>query len=126
MVLCGTCEYMLRGQGGRQWKGTYDLNYNHHDSVQKLEDSVIHKCAICRAISDELRSKLGSEQPSAAKELAITACISEISSAGKYRLWRLDFKIRYDRDLKCQRVFIPKEISELCMVFILARKTNSL
>jgi hypothetical protein len=101
---------MLRGQDRRQWHGTYDLHFNHHDSVRELQESAIHHCGICRSIYQELCTKLAGEKPSENCPLAITACLSVIPNFDPIRLYRLDFKIRYDA-LRCQRTFILKKIS---------------
>lgn len=45
---------MLRGQVGRQWRGTYDLHFDHHDSIKTLKASHGMGCGICQALYEEL------------------------------------------------------------------------
>jgi hypothetical protein len=58
-MLCDTCFRMLRGQDGRIWKGTYDLNFNHHTQMKDLNRSADMHCGICRILFEELQTKLG-------------------------------------------------------------------
>jgi hypothetical protein len=103
---------MLRGQDRRQWKGTYDLHFNHHNSVNELKDSAAHyNCGICRSILVELRTKLDGSEPVEQELLAVSASITGITSPESKKLWRLDFKIRYAA-IRCRRTFILKEASE--------------
>lgn len=44
---------MLRGQVGRQWRGTYDLHFDHHHSIKTLEASHNMGCGICRILYEE-------------------------------------------------------------------------
>jgi len=53
-MICTTCYCMLRGQTGRQWRGTFDLHFNHHSTLYSLERSARMGCCICRIIWDEL------------------------------------------------------------------------
>lgn len=63
-MLCEICWRMLRGQVGRQWRGTYDLHFDHHDSIGTLKTSYSMGCGICRVLYEELMA-------SAAKDLAL-------------------------------------------------------
>lgn len=53
-MLCEICWRMLRGQVGRQWRGTYDLHFDHHDSIETLKTSHGMGCGICRVLYEEL------------------------------------------------------------------------
>lgn len=53
-MLCEICWRMLRGQVGRQWRGTYDLHFDHHDSIETLKTSYSMGCGICRVLYEEL------------------------------------------------------------------------
>jgi hypothetical protein len=59
-MICDTCFKMLRGQDGRIWKGTYDLNFNHHTQMKDLRRSADMHCGICRVLFAELRTRSGS------------------------------------------------------------------
>lgn len=58
-MICNTCFKMLRGQDGRIWKGTYDLNFTHHTQMTDLCHSADEHCGICRVLFAELQSRLG-------------------------------------------------------------------
>lgn len=53
-MLCEICWRMLRGQVGRQWRGTYDLHFDHHASIETLKTSHGMGCGICRVLYEEL------------------------------------------------------------------------
>jgi hypothetical protein len=110
---------MLRGQGGRQWKGTYDLHFNHHDSAGHLRKAAAMNCGICRVIYDELQAKLGPAGIPDKTKLSITAGLS-LMDPGNHQLYRLDFKLRYDR-VRIQRTFVLKQTSEYssCRSFVI-------
>jgi hypothetical protein len=61
-MLCETCHGMLRGQDGRLWKGTYDLDFNHHTKMKDLHRSATH-CGICRVLFEALRTELEAVSP---------------------------------------------------------------
>lgn len=58
-MLCNICWGMLRGQIGRQWKGSYDLHFSHHESVKGLKASHDMGCGVCRVLFDKLVQKFG-------------------------------------------------------------------
>jgi hypothetical protein len=51
---------MLRGQDGILWKGTYDLNFNHHTRMKDLRHSADIRCGICRVLFEALKTELES------------------------------------------------------------------
>ena len=53
-MICATCYCMLRGQSGRQWRGTFDLHFEHQPNWQSLQLSAEMGCYICRGIWHEL------------------------------------------------------------------------
>ncbi|KAJ9655038.1 hypothetical protein H2201_008890 [Coniosporium apollinis] len=67
-------------------------------------------CGICRVIYDEFRSKWDSDKVPDEKDLFITAGLSILANSRAQNLYRLDFKLRYDR-VRCQRTFILKKTS---------------
>lgn len=52
-MLCDKCWAMLRGHEGRVWKGTYILQFEHHQNLLALEDSANRHCSICRKLHEE-------------------------------------------------------------------------
>lgn len=60
-MLCEICWRMLRGQVGRQWRGTYDLHFDHHDSIGTLKTSYSMGCGICRVLYEELMASAGKD-----------------------------------------------------------------
>ncbi|KAE9381828.1 HET-domain-containing protein [Stipitochalara longipes BDJ] len=55
-MICAVCYGVLRGHQGSQWRGTFDLHFDHQRNRTELEKSVAIRCAICRSISSELKS----------------------------------------------------------------------
>lgn len=54
-MICATCYCMLRGQRGRQWRGTFDLHFEHQPNWQAVQVSAEMGCYICRGIWHELQ-----------------------------------------------------------------------
>jgi hypothetical protein len=57
-MICPTCYRMLRGQRGRRWRGTYDLQFDHHTEridLQRSSELSEVGCCICRKIWNELQ-----------------------------------------------------------------------
>jgi hypothetical protein len=69
-MICATCFKMLRGQDGRIWKGTYDLNFNHHTQMKDLRRSADTHCGICRILFAELQTKAGFGSLESSKSMA--------------------------------------------------------
>jgi len=108
-MICETCYCMLRGQVGRQWRGSYDVHFN-HSTLKNLENSKLMGCAICRIIWDEVTEKdheekfgggllkhlrLGSsdlaKRGRASEVQFVRAFLSEVQS--HHGLYRLDFRL---------------------------------
>lgn len=53
-MICSVCYRMLRGQEGRQWRGTYDLHFAHHRSQSSLTMSADMGCCFCSGLRNEL------------------------------------------------------------------------
>ena len=53
-MICAVCYGVLRGHQGSQWRGTFDLHFDHQRNRTELEKSVAINCSICRSISSEL------------------------------------------------------------------------
>jgi hypothetical protein len=49
-MICNTCRRMLSQHEGFHWRGTYDLEFDHHTSVQDLLYSAEQNCCICRVL----------------------------------------------------------------------------
>jgi hypothetical protein len=111
-MLCEACFRMLRGQDRRVWKGTYDLNYRHHDHGRDLASSARMHCGICRVLCEELVSKLESSVEIETLPLAIEASVSVLDHPRVQHLYRLEFKLRCDR-VRCRRTFVLKRTGRL-------------
>lgn len=115
-MLCEICWRMLRGQVGRQWRGTYDLHFNHHDSLDTLEASHRMGCGICRVLYEELPVTAGVEknvgsvhktdqeqqpdeseksQPGTGLRAHSTALLGVIHDIEDDDVFRLDFKLEW-------------------------------
>jgi hypothetical protein len=54
-MICSVCYSMLRGHQGAQWRGTYDLHFDHHVDPVELQKSADMSCCICRSILCEIK-----------------------------------------------------------------------
>jgi hypothetical protein len=113
---------MLRGQDRRQWKGTYDLHFNHHITLRSLQDSAAKGCGICRVLFKEVfpdttveEVRRDSDTADEALEEAAgpvsTASLAVIRNLQDHRdeVYRLDFKVNHHR-LRKKRTFVLKQI----------------
>ena len=138
-MICTTCHCMLRGQTGRQWRGTFDLHFNHHSTLYSLEGSARMGCCICRIIWDELTEhsqgenlartirrhlrspqnlnrRLNSSQTNSNSQLEshfVRAFLSHVH--GQRGLYRLDFRL-VDLDSKRLAPFLLEQTSECSTV----------
>lgn len=87
-MICAVCYCVLRGHQGAQWRGTYDLHFDHHVDRVALEKSASMRCCICRSILSEL-SRIEHRDPETENRFT-SASLSEIWDD----LYRLDFKLR--------------------------------
>jgi hypothetical protein len=53
-MICSVCYDMLRGHQGVQWRGTFDLHFDHQSNRQQLKKSARMSCVICRSLLTEL------------------------------------------------------------------------
>lgn len=107
---------MLRGQVGRQWRGTYDLHFDHHDSIETLETSYRMGCGICRVLYEEVETSASKQNPGKESEkdeeqppdhlgndeaeigrlsAHSTASLGVINDIEETGLFRLDFKLKW-------------------------------
>jgi hypothetical protein len=49
-MICAVCYGVLRGHQGSQWRGTFDLHFDHHANRRELQKSASMSCCICRSI----------------------------------------------------------------------------
>ncbi|KAH8666965.1 heterokaryon incompatibility protein-domain-containing protein [Xylariales sp. PMI_506] len=124
-MLCETCWLMLRGQDRRQWKGTYDLHFDHHGGIDTLAESASRGCGICRVLYDEIpqnhsHGALTENGAPAAPESSVpvsTASLAVIQNAmddlverdDSEETYRLDFKLEYG-DIRKKKTFVLKQI----------------
>jgi hypothetical protein len=110
-MLCHTCWCMLRRQDGKQWRGTYDLHFNHHQLLRDLFSSMKMNCGICRVLFEELEHKIGFKLGDVEKGDERTVNIRAflfIPTPRENHLYCLNFKFRYDT-IQCQRAFVLRE-----------------
>ena len=120
-MICRVCYGVLRGHQGSQWRGTFDLHFDHHTSRQELENSAEMSCVICRSLSYELKRLEKREEKQAAaiwdgvstyirlllwgeldtkviesqnQKRFLSAYLSKVHGLGKHAIYRLDFKLR--------------------------------
>jgi hypothetical protein len=137
IMICTTCYCMLRGQTGRQWRGSFDIHFSHHPTSYSLELSAAMSCCICRIIWDELTengqgAKLAKllqkdlRMPSDVERLLkfrrttsgselqvqfLRAFLSEVQGGQDNEFCRLDFRL-VDSDTKILATFLLKKSSE--------------
>lgn len=83
VMICATCYCLLRGQTGRQWRGTWDLHFDHQKDRVELQRSAEMGCCICRSIWYRFRSSVH-DQPS--REWAVCKQSHMMFSAGRFPL----------------------------------------
>lgn len=136
-MICTTCYCMLRGQTGRQWRGTYDIHFSHHPTLYSLERSATMSCCICRIIWDELTENyqgtrlvkvlqknlrtssdldrfVDSNRTQASSERQVQflrAFLSEVQGGQDNDLYRLDFRL-VDSDSKRLATFLLEKSSK--------------
>src|SRR3954468_14322154 len=120
-MLCAVCYGMLRGHQGSQWRGTFDLHFDHHSNRRELKNSADMSCCICRSLYSELERIEGKDGKSPvsvwdnvssylrrwiwgeqqlkeldlkARKCFISAYLSEEYGLGQQGIYRLDFKLR--------------------------------
>jgi hypothetical protein len=98
---------MMRGQEGRIWKGTYDLQFNHHKNVGDLRSSAKINCGVCRVLLEELKLRGGKDMKWDEPSISITASLF-VPNPEVDQVYCLDFRMRYGQ-LQCQRSFVLKE-----------------
>lgn len=131
---------MLRGHQGSQWRGTYDLCFDHHVDRQHLKQSATMSCIICRSLLTELSrleeknrrgliaklwvdlcrtfgveclrlKQLGSDE----QRRFISGYLSELYGTGQPGAYRLDFRLEDKKRVGTfvlQRVDVKAEDSE--------------
>lgn len=92
-MLCDKCWGMLRGHDSRQWKGTYNLNFDHHNSLESLEKSSALKCGICRVLDEEWAERLDGEPRLETDHFQSSAGLSVVDDIDDKDIYRLDFKL---------------------------------
>lgn len=146
-MLCATCYSMLRGQTGRQWRGTYDLHFNHHTTLYALEHSATMGCCICRIIWEELTEKPQGEKLAKVvqkhlrpprfldgplhastwnttpqqQSYFVRAFLSEVHT--RRGLYRLDFRL-IDFDAKRLATFLLEQTSKECCCVCFSELTS--
>lgn len=101
-MICDVCNDMLHWHKGRQWRGMFDLQFDHHADEQSLKDSVYKHCGICQNISRELlrlKPEDRSSSPGVRGEVEaqspfISAYLSQPFGVRQEGVYRLDFKLR--------------------------------
>lgn len=98
---------MLRGQQGSEWRGTYDLIFNHQANRQDMVKSAGESCIICRSLLVEItkldenhgdtvishNSAQSSIVDNGDRSTLTIAYLSEIYKEGYPGIYRLDFKL---------------------------------
>jgi len=53
-MICHVCFGMLRGQIGRQFRGSFDLSFDHQATLGSLIQAADLGCCICRRVWEDL------------------------------------------------------------------------
>jgi len=127
-MICETCYCMLRGQVGRQWRGSYDVHFN-HSTLKNLENSKLMGCPICRIIWDEVTEKDYGEKFGRVLQKHLRAGSSDLARRGQasevkfvraflsevmsyHGLYRLDFRLLDTPGSKNVATFLLEQTSE--------------
>lgn len=118
-MICAVCYGVLRGHQGSQWRGTFDLHFDHQINRVELQKAATMSCAICRSILQELTLVEQKDRKSCidawgetlryfisgdvfrhqmhldkARIPLISAYLSEVYVKNKPWIYRLDFKAK--------------------------------
>lgn len=117
-MLCKVCWRMLREQVGRQWKGSYDLHFSHHESFEELKASHNMGCGICRVLFEKLLQQLdGNEDVDRQREVGSFHSSAFLAVAPDFEgeeVFRLDFKLELGSpaELIGVRTFVLQQTGE--------------
>jgi len=100
---------MLRGQDRRQWKGTYDLHFEHHSDFDSLEKSAGMECSICRVLWEE--GGFDSSHPVHINSTASLKVIHGLGRGDDDELYRLDLNLEYGNTRR-KRTFVLGHIGK--------------
>jgi len=106
-------------QNGKQWRGTYDLHFDHHKLLRDLFCSKEMNCGICRVLFEELENKHGSRLDDVEMDDTRTINIRAflfIPNPREDPLYCLTFKFCYGQ-IQCQRAFVLRETCKLLNIF---------
>lgn len=137
-MICNVCYGVLRGHQGDQWRGTFDLQFDHQFNRLELQKSASTNCCICRSIFCELL-RIEKKNPRVASRAEegwysyafrlisgrylrnsrqtlsdksrplISAYLSEVYGLKQGEVYRLDLKLRDSEGLG---TFVLKETGE--------------
>ena len=131
IMLCELCWYMLRGQERMQWKGSFDLNFKHHETVGSLRTSAKTGCRICRTLRDQFPHSLEERWYNNPKQSV--SIIAQLSQEDVWRpnrtsklenpIYRLDFTTRCGA-FNGRRTFVLKDTSQLSPTYMVLHPAN--
>jgi hypothetical protein len=135
-MICAVCYGMLRGHEGSQWRGTFDLQFDHQVNRLELKNSADMSCCICRSLLHELtrleqKGRVGDGAYSWVLRIImgewfrvkqidlkrqrrfINAYLSELYGPEYRGVYRLDFKLR---DSESVGTFVLQQIGEIYLM----------
>jgi len=126
-MICDVCQGMLQGHKRKQWRGTFDLYFEHHPTRRRLTQSAKRKCCICRSLLSELlrieereqtvpsgllnqvrkwvlgvlwcESIRGKQAHAADQTVFTSASLSGIYAANRLVMYRLDVKVEDSKNV---------------------------
>jgi hypothetical protein len=119
---------------GRQWRGTYDLHFN-HSTLKDLERSKHMGCCICRIIWDEITQKDHGDKfgtwlqkhlragtyeslaQSGHEVKAVRALLTEVQIKQSLQTYRLDFRLQAFGGSKRIATFLLQQSGEFSLTY---------
>lgn len=104
-MVCSVCIEMLEKHKNYRWKGTYDLAFDHHESLKSLDKSAKEECCICRVLLAKFKSRPDSEHENSQPAIALRKSKAffthaSLTYARQWSAYRLDIRLneRYEKE----------------------------
>lgn len=101
-MICDVCSSMLSCHKGFHWRGTYDLEFDHHSTPQELLFYAEQNCCICRVLLEKWKKVRSAEIPTnidADPERHRCFLRAGLKFDREWGVYRLGFKLRNNENI---------------------------
>jgi hypothetical protein len=113
-MICIVCKDMLEKHTNYQWKGTYDLAFDHHPNKKSLENSAKENCCICRVLLFKFNIQPDADNESqnyiAGKKREAFFTQASLSYDRQWSAYRLNIRLNKRYNLERVGSFLLKEL----------------